>query len=351
MPDIKMTLAYTAEKTIKPLADQVRKRARQLAELQKRAADEAEGHVKAVDDVTRWKGLAGEYLADSSPGSFDRYKTGLKRALAKEETARESVKIFAADLIPTARRELDTARTKLEQAFAALVVTARADYENRLTELLVAVVGEHDNWLAAISELAKGFGTSFHGEAPKVYHPRLGEVSHRLSGARWMTLKTAPPIPAVAAATSPAVPADACPGPQGIAPTPEVGESVTRDTPCAALLAPEAIDAAAECPTRDAAPLSAEANRARVLLRGFPMATETPLDPAENPPALAENPPEATPVDPDAAADVPTDLDPLAVDSEVDAVLDAEAAAAEADAEAPPVAGEKENLKIVEEGT
>jgi len=109
MPDLKMTLAFEAERTIAPLAAYVRKLTKQLDTLRQREISEAENLTKAVDDVVRWKGLAGEYLADG-PGGFARFQTGLKRAMAKEETARESIQIFDRELVPNAQRELDTAR-------------------------------------------------------------------------------------------------------------------------------------------------------------------------------------------------------------------------------------------------
>jgi hypothetical protein len=253
----------------------------------------------------------------------------------------------------------------LEREFAALAASARSDCENRLTELLGAVIAEHDEFMAAISELGRTFGTVFRGEPPKVYHGRVAEVKHTVMR-RWVTFKAAPPISAAQAApvapdtpaTLPAVPVPTQPTCVESPPTGEKALGVESTSPRAAMIAPEHCAAAAECPTGAAAPLSPDANRARVLLRRSPTATETPPDPADESPAPTplepipaavcaeaavtgtrgegapvENPPEAAPTDLDPDTPAP---DPLPLDVE---------------AEAPPVAGEKENPGIVAEGT
>ena len=272
--DLKMTLAFAAEKSIRPLVDLVSKLARHLTEIQKRAADETENLTKARDDVARWKTLAGDYLGDS-PGAFDRYKTSLKRALARLETAQEAVKIFASDLVPHATQELVEAREKLAQAFTTTCATARADCEASMAEKLGAIVAEYDAFMAAIADLGKTYGTSSRGEPPKIVHLRLHEIKRTMTGRHWATLTRAPAAPAPAAsATMPAAAGIDVPEAVESTRTPEVGESVTGGGP----LPPEA---AAERPTEAADPLGA---RARVLRRSTgvelpPQDTSTDLDP------------------------------------------------------------------------
>jgi len=316
--DLKMTLAFAAEKSIRPLVDLVSKLARHLTEIQKRAADETENLTKARDDVARWKTLAGDYLGDS-PGAFDRYKTSLKRALARLETAQEAVKIFASDLVPHATQELVEAREKLAQAFTTTCATARADCEASMAEKLGAIVAEYDAFMAAIADLGKDFGTAYHGKPPVIYSPRLDEVRHTLTGRRWLTFLHAPavavPAAPVPAATGPAAAVPARPVSAESTATAAVGESATGGGP----LPPEA---AVVRQTEAADPLGA---RARVLLRSS--ATETPeaapadLDPYPLPPdpdTLALDGPDLTDADDQGAVDDDLDgPDDLGAEAEV----------------------------------
>jgi hypothetical protein len=330
MPDTKMALAYAAEKTIAPLAAQVRKLTRQLDTLRQREISEAEAFTKAREDVVRWKSLAGGYLEDG-PGGFARFQTGLKRAMAKEETSKESIQIFGHELVPGKARELEAARQKLANEFSALYATSKTACEARMAELLDAVIAERDGFVAAFEELRKTYGGSYSGPAPRVHHGRIDGVAKCGMGKPLaLEFKAAPAAPA----TSPAAAANACPGRAESPPTPAREESVKGDTPCAALLAPEH---EADAPDL----LGAAALRARVLRRSTGDAGDAapmPLEPI----------PESAPADLDADA-LPLDVD--APDEDPDPPDLDEAAAAEADAEAPPEVGEKENPKIVAESS
>jgi hypothetical protein len=311
--DLKMSLAVAAETKLRPLADLVRRLVKQLDTLRQREISETEALVKAEEDVLRWKGLASDYLSDG-PGAFNKFQTGLKRAIAREATLKETLVLFKRDLIPHAVQELVESREKLAQAFTTMCADTRADCEAEMARLLAGIVAEHDNWLMAISELGKNFGTAYRGKPPVIYSSRLDEVRHTLTGRRWLTFLHAP---AVAVPAVPAAPAPAATGLAAAVPaqparvestrTPEVGESATGGGP----LPPEAAvvppGGAAERP-------GAAACRARVL-RHTP-ATETPeaapadLDPY--PPA-----PDTLPPDLDAADDQGDTLDgPDAPDAE-----------------------------------
>jgi len=303
-------LKVEAEKSIRPLAAEVAKLRKNLVHIKHSAAVESDRATRTAEEIETLKGCAGERLTGGQ-NDFEKYKTLLRKLTLRLATSREAVDMLNKDIIPRTQKELEAALQKLERQFTGLVGASRAGCETRMAELLAQVVQECDSFMAAVGALGKTFGTSYCGAPPKASSVRIDRLERWLLKPAELVFSAAP-APA-APATSPAVPVDAKPAPVESTLTAAREGSVKADTPRAAVLTPEAIDAAAECPTRDAALLSAEANRARVLLRGFPMATETPLDPAENPPALAENPPEATPVDLDAA---PL---PLAVGAEAEA--------------------------------
>lgn len=363
--DLKMALAVAAETTIRPLAASVAALTKQLAVLVKRAASEKDDLATAAETLAQLKSAAGSYLTDS-PGAFDRFKTNLKRTTARVETLRESIQIFDRELVPAKKAELAAARDQLQRATTAFYRDQLPACESRMADLMTQAVAERDAFVTAFQELGKVYGTSFNGPAPVACHARLDEVKHTLTGRCWLTFKAAPPISAAQAApvapdtraTLPAVPVPTQPASVETPPTPEVGPEAVSTSPRGAMIAPEHCAAAAECPTGAAAPLSPDANRARVLLRRSPTATETPPDPADESPAPTplepipaavcaeaavtgtrgegapvENPPEAAPTDLDPDTPAP---DPLPLDVE---------------AEAPPVAGEKENPGIVAEGT
>ena len=273
--DLKMSLAVAAETKLRPLAESVRRLVKQLDTLRQREISETEALVKAEEDVLRWKGLASDYLSDG-PGAFNKFQTGLKRAIAREATLKETLVLFKRDLIPHATQELVDMREKLAQTFTNTVAAARAACEVSMAEKLGAIVAEHDNWLMAISELGKNFGTAYHGKPPVIYSSRLAEVKHTPSGRRWLTFLRAPAAPAPAAsATMPAAAVSAAPKAPESTPTGAREESVTSDAP----LPPEA-------------PGAAVANRARVLLRFTGDAGDvapTPVEPM----------PDAAPADPD----------------------------------------------------
>jgi hypothetical protein len=295
--DLKMALAVAAETTIRPLAASVAALTKQLAVLVKRAASEKDDLATAAETLAQLKSAAGSYLTDS-PGAFDRFKTNLKRTTARVETLRESIQIFDRELVPAKKAELAAARDQLQRATTAFYRDQLPACESRMADLMTQAVAERDAFVTAFQELGKVYGTSFNGPAPVACHARLDEVKHTLTGRCWLTFKAAPPISAAQAApvapdtraTLPAVPVPTQPASVETPPTPEVGPEAVSTSPRGAMIAPEHCAAAA-------APLSADAARARVLLRRSPMTPETPLDPAENPPAPTEDLPETPPVD------------------------------------------------------
>ncbi|MCX5653711.1 MAG: hypothetical protein NTY65_03550 [Planctomycetota bacterium] len=325
--DLKMSLAVAAETKLRPLTATVRKLTEQLAHLRQRLETERGNVGNREADLESLKAAGGEYLTQNDFASF---RVRLKRLTADLAASKEAVVLFETDLIPRTEKGLQEAREKLAQTFTTTCADARVACEARMTDLLSAVVAEHDAFLAAILDLAATYGTAYHGKPPVAYSSRLGEVKHTMTGRWWMTFTKCPPAVAAAAATTPAVVVFACPASVESTATPSLGESATSDAPRAVALAPERTD-------DGPAPLAAAAARARVLRR-CAVATETPPDPAENPP-------ETPPVD--LALDTPA---PDADEDEAPPDLD-EAAAAEAEAEAPPVDGEKENPKIVPESS
>jgi len=270
--DLKMSLAVAAEKSIRPLAETVRKLTGQLAHLRQRLETERGTVGKREADLESLKTAASSYLAENT---FPTFKVRLKRATENLSAARESVVLFETDLIPRTEKGLQEAHEKLAQAFTATCAAARADCEASMAEKLGAIVAEHDAFMAAIADLGKTYGTSSRGEPPKIVHLRLHEIKRTMTGRHWATLTRAPAAPAPAAsATMPAAAGIDVPEAVESTRTPEVGESVTGGGP----LPPEA---AAERPTEAADPLGA---RARVLRRSTgvelpPQDTSTDLDP------------------------------------------------------------------------
>jgi len=232
------TLVPLADAALRGPAEKVQKLARRLAEIKKRADAEAEELVKAEEDLSRVKALAGDYLADGS-NAFDRYKTRLKKALARLETAVESTRIFERELVPGAKRDLEAAHLALSAAAAVFYAASKATCEAEMAEALGLAVAAHDDFLAAFQELSRTFGCSFPSgrAAPAAYSGRLHEVRHTMTGRRWLTFTRAPavavpaaPAPA-ASATGPTAAIPVAPARTESAPTPEVGESATGGGP------------------------------------------------------------------------------------------------------------------------
>jgi hypothetical protein len=223
-------LKNDAAAKIGPLAESVRKLTAQLAHLRHRLETERGNVGKREADLESLKAAASSYLAENT---FPTFKVRLKRATEILAAARESVVLFETDLIPRTEKGLQEAREKLEQVFAALVLAARADCEAEMAAALTVVVATHDDFLAAIREVGKTYGTAYHGKPPVVYSSRLAEVKHTPTGRWWLTFTAAPPAPA---APAPAAAVPAQPGRAESTPTPEVGESVKADAP----LPPEA---------------------------------------------------------------------------------------------------------------
>jgi len=297
--DLKMSLAVEAEKTIRPLAKKAAALEKELAVLVKRAASEKDDFATAEETLAQLKSAAGAYLTDG-PGAFDRFKTNLKRTTAKVENLRESILIFDRELVPAARLALDAAREKLAQTFAGTVAAARSDCEARMSELLAAVVASHDEFMAAISDLGKTYSTSYHGEPPKVYSPRLGEVSHRASGGRWVTFKAAPAV-AAPAATSPAAAVLTPPEAISDAPTAALREPATGDGPRAAVIAPERADDG-PAPLGAAAPTSLEPMPEAACLSATVTNKQKDVAPAAPNPLDVDEDEDLDPPDLDAAA-------------------------------------------------
>jgi len=268
--DLKMSLAVAAEKSIRPLAETVRKLTGQLAHLRQRLETERGNVGKREADLESLKAAASSYLAENT---FPTFKVRLKRATENLSAARESVVLFETDLIPRTEKGLQEAHEKLAQAFTATCAAARADCEASMAEKLGAIVAEHDAFMAAIADLGKDFGTAYHGKPPVIYSPRLDEVRHTLTGRRWLTFLHAPavavPAAPVPAATGPAAAVPARPVSAESTATAAVGESATGGGP----LPPEA---AVVRQTEAADPLGA---RARAL-RLRPPVVETPQEPA-----------------------------------------------------------------------
>ena len=314
------TLRPLAETALRGPAEKWAKLSRHLVEIKKRADAEAVELVKAEEDLARVKALAGDYLADGS-NAFDRYKTRLKKALARLETAVESTRIFERELVPGAKRDLEAARLALSAAAATFYAASKATCEAEMAEALGLAVAAHDDFLAAFQELARTFDCSFPSgrAAPAAYSVRLDEVKHTLTGRRWLTFTRAPAVAVPAAPAAPATrPAAAIPvAPARVESTRvgEIGPEATEARPLPPEAPAEALGVAAERP-------GAAASRARVLRCSIGDAGDVPPTPVE-------------PM-PDAA---PADLDPYPLPPDADGL--------DAQGEAPPEAGQKENPKIV----
>jgi len=270
MPDLKMALAIEAEAKLRPLADLVTKLTKQLAHLRHRLETERGNAEKRATDLESLKAASASYLTQND---FGKFRTRLKRITEDLAAARESVALFETDLLPRTERGLQAAREKLAQTFAGTVAAAKSDCEARMTDLLSAVVAEHDAFLDAISDLGKTYNTVYQGKGPVGYSSRLGDVKHTMSGRWWLTLLR-PPAPAAAAATMPAVPANAAATLAESPPMAEVEESATGDGP----LPPDnALDVQDDAP---AATLEA------------PVVSKVKTDPLDVPPAVAPAPPD-----------------------------------------------------------
>lgn len=294
------TLKQQADAALRPLAEKVRKLSRHLDGLRRRAAAEAVELGKAEENLARFKGLAGEYLADGH-GTFEKYKTGLRKALARLEMAVESTRIFERDLIPAASRDLDAAKIALSAAAARFFATSLPACESRMAALLDAVLAEADAFTSAFQELGKAYGCNFPKTPPVVRHARLGTVARKNTGFPWLTLLPAPTAPAT---TSPVAAVFVAAEAPKSTPTGEKAlgvEEARPRPPEASVVLPGVV---ADRPTEAADPLGA---RARAL-RLRPPVVKTPQEPA----------PEAqTPPTDDLDDDAPDGPDDLGAEAEV----------------------------------
>jgi len=155
-----------AERTVKPLADEVATLSRQLATLRRRCLDEQESVRRAEEDIAALKQIAAARL-EGDTGGYDRFKTSLKKLQAKLDTAQEIVRTFE-ELIPAKERDLASAKNKLQSTFLALAAAARPACEARMAELIGTVLAERDAFVATFERLALDYGADFTG-ANKLY--------------------------------------------------------------------------------------------------------------------------------------------------------------------------------------
>jgi len=340
------TLQPEAAVKLKPLSDELVRRAKILGITETRAAAAQEDAVAAQEAIAELKAGAGDALVKGD-ATHEHFLTMLRKRQAKLDAARSAIAVYNAELLPNARRDREEARKALERAAGTFYREALPSCENRMSDLLNQIVEERDTFLAACAALAGLYGTSIGGPAPVVSHVRVGTVRRHLTKPPELTFTnqtaeqraaalaalTGPPAPVAA----PATPAATCRLPSRYTPIPMLADAGLHDaTPSryTADVAQDVQDAPGSTPTGapDAPDAEESVSDAPQALRD---AAETL---AGGPPAGAEG--QTRPELPTGGADAQEG--PIGMDLEPDAL--------EPDAVAPTEAG-KENLKIVAEST
>jgi len=145
---------------LRPLADAVQARERELAAIRKRLADETERAVGAESDLAVLKGDAALHLA---VGAFERFKTSLKKRQAILDASRETARLLADEITPQAERAFVVARRALQVGFLNFVVTSRPLCEVPMADLIGQALLERDAFMAALDLLAATYGATFTG--------------------------------------------------------------------------------------------------------------------------------------------------------------------------------------------
>jgi len=157
------TLKPEAETKIKPLAATVAKLGRELDDLRHDAKKER-GNVEGLEErLTGFKAKAGEWLAGGKD-SRATFKVRLKHLAGDLAAAKETVAVYDGELIPAAERALAEAKRKVQAALLDMVRASMPTCEQRMAELLGAVLAEREDFMAAADSIFSEYGGDFTGK-------------------------------------------------------------------------------------------------------------------------------------------------------------------------------------------
>ena len=162
--DYRNLLQSDVTRILTPLADAAREREKELAALTHRIGVERANAEALAGRLERLKGTATASLT-SGQGGYEQYRRSLRKLTGELDASREMIRAMTDELLPQARRELDAARERVQQAVANLAEQHRPVCENAMGILIGAVVDERDAFMAAVDAIAAENGTSYAGQA------------------------------------------------------------------------------------------------------------------------------------------------------------------------------------------
>ena len=160
--DYYATFKTEAAKTIKPLADSVRRLEKELERLRAQLTKEQGNAASFKQRLDTLKSLAGEKLT-AGQNAYEKYRRDHRRLAGELGTSQAMVESFTDELIPAKERELSEARNKVQAALGDLAVAKRPVCEDCMAELLGQVLDERDSFVAAFDSLFGEYGGDFTG--------------------------------------------------------------------------------------------------------------------------------------------------------------------------------------------
>jgi len=179
-------LRPAAEAALRPLADAVLEKAKELGAAQKRLAGERERAKGMESDFAALKAGAGTRLMGGQ-NTYEHFRRNIGKRQALLTAAQEIIQTFTAEIAPQAEAALAEAKRKLQAGFLDFVVASRPACEAPMTALIGQALTERDEFMRALDELATFYGTNFTGNArtyPEATHLRPDPYRH------WMAIGT-----------------------------------------------------------------------------------------------------------------------------------------------------------------
>jgi len=183
------TLKIAAAEAVKVQARSYFDLKKQIDGIQKRLADEEVNAEKLRKRISELKLKAGQSLSDGE-GSFEKFKTSLKKRAAELETSEEAIATVKNEILPAKKDALIYATRTLSHCLLAFCKSQKGPAEERLNELLDAVVGERDGFIDACEHVFFDYGLTLGpgrgGDVfPEARHERIDE---RRPGCRFVPL-------------------------------------------------------------------------------------------------------------------------------------------------------------------
>jgi len=156
------TLKTEAEQEIRPLADVVARREKELAAVMDRIKYETENVERAEAVLAAHKQTASVKIASATSG-WREWENRLGRLKGDIASARAALEVLKSEVRPAAERDLATAKDAVQCALIDLVKSHLPEVEKEMAALIGNVLAERDEFMAAADFIFAEYGGDFTG--------------------------------------------------------------------------------------------------------------------------------------------------------------------------------------------